>query len=140
MRRIASILLGCLAASPAMAVQSSSADSFIQTAEQTGRTSAAPLLAEGRESAEASLASDIERRVSTDWPKYDAADDGYLAPDEFSRWMNDLRGENGNGPADEAIMRAAFLVADTDKDTSISREELTAFMMSRNGVKRPANG
>lgn len=140
MPRIAAILLGCLATSPATAVQSSSVDFSIHAPRQTGRASSAPLLAEGGESAEASLASDIERRVTTDWSKYDAADDGYLGPDEFSRWMNDLRGENGNGPADEAIMRAAFLVADTDKDTAISKEELTAFMMSRNGVRRPANG
>ena len=114
MRGIALILLVCVASAPAMAKE--------------------------EETAQSSLASDIERRVAVGWSKYDAADDGYLSLDEFSQWMNDLRGENGNGPANEAIMRAAFLVTDTDKDGEVSREELTAFMMSRNGVKWPAGG
>jgi hypothetical protein len=82
---------------------------------------------------------DIETRIATDWSKYDTSGDGFLCPDEFSSWMNALRGENGNGPADRATMAAAFRVADRDKDLAISRSELTAFMMERNRVK-PATG
>lgn len=127
MRRMSLILLACLAASPAMASQPSSEQ---ETAQTSGEASQAP-----PESRQALLANDIESRIANGWDKYDAASTGYLSPGEFSIWMNDLRAENGNGPADDVIMRRAFLVADADKDTKISRNELTSFMMLRNRVK-----
>lgn len=139
MRRMLFILLSCLAASPAMAIQPASAGQSIRIASDASRTSRTLLIADDAESSQSSLAIEIERRVVTDWMKYDSANDGYLSHEEFSHWMNDLRAENGNGPAEDEIMQAAFLVADTDKDMTISKDELTEFMMSRNRVKRTAS-
>lgn len=148
MRRIFLVLLGCLVAGPVMASQPSEGQSSEpqssepqssepKSAPSSDQASQAPP-ANGSESSQTALVSNIEGRIATGWDKYDASSTGYLSPAEFSTWMNDLRAENGNGPADDAIMRRAFLVADSDKDTKISRDELTSFMMLRNRVKTSA--
>jgi hypothetical protein len=129
MSRTLLFLLGCLAASPAAASRSPSQEGGV--AEESGAET-------NRESEDrrAFVASDIENRIAAGWTKYDSAASGNLKPEEFSRWMNDLRAENGNGPADEGVMQAAFRMADSDQDSLISRNELTAFMMVRNRVRQ----
>jgi Ca2+-binding EF-hand superfamily protein len=129
MSRTLLFLLGCLAASPAAASRSPRQGG--EVAEESGAET-------NRESEDrrAFLANSIENRIAAGWTKYDSAASGHLNQEEFSLWMNDLRAENGNGPADEGLMQAAFRVADSDEDGLISRNELTAFMMVRNRVRQ----
>ncbi|MEJ2409325.1 MAG: hypothetical protein P8Y58_12740 [Novosphingobium sp.] len=130
------ILLGCLAASPAMGLSPSPDTDSGPGADQSGGPSAEP--SQG-EDAKASVAKDILSRIETGWPKYDATRKGQLTFAEFSSWMNDLRAENGNGPADDSIMRLAFALTDSTHDGTVSKDELTTFMLSRNNVKTSPN-
>src|SRR3546814_173769 len=136
MWRISLVLLAFLTASPAMGLQSSPDAGSTQGA---GQANASPTAPKQSEDANASVANGIRSRIETDWRKYDVTGKGKLRFVEFSSWMNDLRAENGNGQADDTVMLTAFLVADTDQDKMVSRDELTTFMLTRNHVEAASN-
>ncbi|AMK22506.1 MULTISPECIES: EF-hand domain-containing protein [unclassified Sphingobium] len=73
--------------------------------------------------------------VDTEFPAYDQNHDGQLDKSEFSRWMVALKDQElkatgkSLAPAEvTAWADGAFVTADADKSTSISKPELIAYL------------
>jgi hypothetical protein len=107
-------------AAPAMAQQAAPAPGTTSSA-----TPAAPT----------SPAATVASIVDSEFPAYDANNDGQLDQSEFSRWMVALKGQEmkatGNTlPAEQvtAWANGAFTSADTDKSVSVSKPELVSYL------------
>lgn len=107
------------AAPPAQTAQATPAD----PAAAPAQTAAAP----------ASKADQIAQVVSTEFPTYDKDSSGSLNETEFSSWMVALK--TASDPTTKAESAAtktwvdqAFASADTDKNKSLSKTELTGFL------------
>ncbi|WP_375197871.1 EF-hand domain-containing protein [Sphingobium sp.] len=73
--------------------------------------------------------------VDTEFPAYDQNHDGQLDRAEFSRWMVALKGQEMKAtgktlaPAEvTAWADGAFITADTDKSTTVSKPELISYL------------
>ena len=72
----------------------------------------------------------VAEKIKADWPKYDVGGKGHLARPELAKWLTDLRIAAGQPAPDAAWQNGAFVQTDTNSDTKISLEELTAFLTS----------
>ncbi len=70
-------------------------------------------------------AATVADKVAADWSKYDMGAKGHLTKGELSRWLGDLRASNGEPAPDGKWLDAAFTQTDGNKDSKISKEELT---------------
>lgn len=70
----------------------------------------------------------IAAKIKTDWVKYDATTKGHLTRAELGQWLTDLRVAAGQPSPDAEWQKSAFVQTDTNKDTKVSVEELTAFL------------
>jgi hypothetical protein len=75
----------------------------------------------------------VAQAVDQSFPTYDADGDGTLSETEFAAWMTELRtASDPSVKAGSAEMTAwagkAFAAADTDKNTTLSKGEVTAFL------------
>jgi hypothetical protein len=68
----------------------------------------------------------VADKVAADWSKYDMGAKGHLTKTELGRWLGDLRTANGEPAPDAKWIDAAFAQTDGNKDSKISKEELTA--------------
>lgn len=84
-------------------------------------------------------APDIAQIVATDFPTYDADQNGLLDQAEFSRWVGALRTASpGSPPMSEEDLQAwttaAFSQADTDQNKSVDQAEMTTFLTAAVGA------
>lgn len=70
----------------------------------------------------------IAEKIKADWPKYDVGAKGHLNRAELAKWLGDLRVAAGQPAPDAEWQKSAFVQTDTNTDTKISLEELTAFL------------
>lgn len=75
----------------------------------------------------------VAQVVDTEFPTYDANKDGKLSASEFSTWMVALKTKTdpttkATSPDTKKWVSAAFIQADTDKNKSLSKTELTGFL------------
>jgi Ca2+-binding EF-hand superfamily protein len=68
----------------------------------------------------------VADKVKADWSKYDMGAKGHLTKAELARWLGDLRTANGEPAPDAKWVNSAFAQTDTDKNSKVSPEELTA--------------
>ncbi|MGV3482027.1 MAG: EF-hand domain-containing protein [Sphingobium sp.] len=84
------------------------------------------------EAAPANSANTVAAVVDNDFPAFDADKNGELSKEEFAAWMTKLRAAQPNAAAAStdttAWTEAAFAQADTDKNKSVSKGELTTFL------------
>lgn len=69
--------------------------------------------------------------VDSEFGTYDKDTNGTLSKAEFASWMDTLKAKAPNAasqPADPKWNDAAFAQADTDKSTSVTKQELTGFL------------
>jgi hypothetical protein len=73
--------------------------------------------------------------VNTEFPAYDANSDGQLDVNEFARWMVALKDQEMKAtgktlPQDQVMAWAsgAFVTADKDNSTSVSKPELISYL------------
>ncbi|MEC3949083.1 EF-hand domain-containing protein [Sphingobium sp. HWE2-09] len=118
-------------AAPAMAQQAAPAPSAGAAAPQ----SATPATPSATPAAPANTAATVASIVDSEFPAYDANNDGQLDQSEFSRWMVALKGQEMKAtgatlPAEQvtAWANGAFTSADTDKSVSVSKPELVSYL------------
>lgn len=75
----------------------------------------------------------VAQAVADAFPTHDTDGDGKLSEAEFAAWMTVLRARSGSrvrahGPATRAWVASAFRMADKDRDTAVTPNELTSFM------------
>lgn len=104
-----------------------------QTAQPAASTEAAP--AGGQVQA---TGSQIAQVVDTQFPTYDKDGDGKLNKAEFAQWMVALKSQTdpstkAEAPATKKWVGSAFAQADTDKDKTVSKTELTGFLSQGQG-------
>ncbi|KTT66105.1 EF-hand domain-containing protein [Sphingomonas sanguinis] len=104
-----------------------------QTAQPATSTEAAP--AGGQVQA---TGSQIAQVVDTQFPTYDKDGDGKLNKAEFAQWMVALKSQTdpstkAEAPATKKWVGSAFAQADTDKDKTVSKTELTGFLSQGQG-------
>jgi hypothetical protein len=73
--------------------------------------------------------------IEAGFPKYDIDKDGKLSESEFKQWISDLKTSElaaTGKPTDATVVTqyasAALSSADSDRDKSVTREELTTFL------------
>lgn len=83
----------------------------------------------------ASPADSVASIVDSEFPAYDANNDGQLDKAEFSRWMVALKDQEMKStgttltPAEvTAWANGAFTTADTDKSANVSKPELISYL------------
>lgn len=72
----------------------------------------------------------VVEKIKADWPKYDVGGKGHLTRAELAKWLADLRVAAGQPAPDAEWQKSAFVQTDTNSDTKVSIEELTAFLTS----------
>ena len=82
--------------------------------------------------------SQIAQVVDTQFPTYDKDGDGKLNKAEFAQWMVALKSQTdpstkADAPATKKWVGSAFAQADTDKDKTVSKTELTGFLSQGQG-------
>ena len=136
-----------------------SAPVFAQEATAPGQTSPAPVQAAPATSADPTQAAQpatdpaattpaqgqvqatgdqIAQVVDTQFPTYDKDGDGKLNRAEFGQWMVALKSQTdpstkADAPATRKWIGTAFAQADTDKDKTVSKTELTGFLSQGQG-------
>ena len=75
----------------------------------------------------------VAQVVDSGWSTYDANGDGKLNESEFAAWMNKVRADSDPkldpaSPAARKWNEGAFAQADTNKNKTLSKAELTAFL------------
>lgn len=81
----------------------------------------------------ATSATQVAEAVSRDFPGYDKDSNGMLSQDEFGAWMSTLRKASEptfapGSPDAQTWVGQAFAATDTDKNQSVSKEELAMFL------------
>lgn len=112
-------------------------------AEQAAQTPATPAQAAPAEQAvaaapaadsqPASGGSQVAQIVNAEFPSYDRNSDGSLDKGEFGSWMVALKtasdpATKAEDPATQTWVTGALASADTDKSSTITKEELTAYL------------
>jgi hypothetical protein len=80
----------------------------------------------------ANKADQVKAVVDSEFPVYDADKDGDLSKAEFNKWVTALREKAGVGtdPVENKKWLAdAFVAADADKSTKVSKTEMSKFLM-----------
>jgi hypothetical protein len=75
----------------------------------------------------------VAQVVDTEFPTYDKNGDGKLSTAEFSGWMVALKSKadpttKAGAPETKKWVSAAFAQADTDKNKSLTKTEVTSFL------------
>ena len=75
----------------------------------------------------------VAQVVDAEFPTYDKNGDNMLSAGEFGTWMTALKSKSGSTdaaatPESRKWLDAAFAQADTDKNKSLSKTELTGFL------------
>ena len=85
--------------------------------------------------APANAPSTVQAAVDSGFPKYDLNKDGKLSESEFKSWVMALKtdemkatGQPVNSGEVSSYASSAWASADTDKDMSVTRDELTGFL------------
>jgi hypothetical protein len=76
-------------------------------------------------------AQNVAAVVDSDFPAFDADKNGELSKTEFAAWMTKLRAAQPGATAStdtKTWAEAAFAQADTDKNKSVTKGELTTFL------------
>lgn len=79
--------------------------------------------------AQESTASAVEK----EWPAYDTGNKGYLDQAEFSKWLVTLKSKSGDASDPASLQRwadGAFVKADADANSQVSKSELVAYLDS----------
>lgn len=123
--------------SPAPATASPAGTTATTTAQQPAQTTGQPAQTASTQPAAAG-ATQVAQVVEQEFPTYDANKDGNLSSTEFGAWMVALKkasDPNVNATAPETVKwnQAAFAQADTDKNASVSKAELTTFLSKAAG-------
>lgn len=103
--------------------------------QDTAPQSAAPGGAQGNTATPSSPGDAVASIVESEFPAYDANNDGQLDKSEFSRWMVALKDQEMKAtgktlaPADVTTWAdGAFVTADADKSRSVSKPELISYL------------
>lgn len=111
-------------AAPAQVQPAPAPDNITQAAQATDPAIAA---------APVSKAEQVATVVNKEFPSYDKNNDGKLDDTEFAAWMVALKTASdpttkADSPATRTWVGQAFASADTDKNKSVSKTELNAFL------------
>lgn len=114
------------------AVTSQPPQSDTATAPQSGTpTDAVPMQSAARE--QPATGTQVAQVVDTEFPTYDRNGDGKLSAAEFSGWMVALKTKTDpstkpDAPETKKWVSAAFTQADSDKNKSLTKAEVTSFL------------
>lgn len=118
---------------PAMAQQAATPDQDMAPAAPQAEMPAAP--ADSQAATPDNPAKAVASIVDSEFPAYDANKDGQLDKAEFSRWMvalkdQEMKATGQNLPPEQVTAWAdgAFMTADADKSTSVSKPELVTYL------------
>jgi hypothetical protein len=118
-------------ASPSTAAPSAAQPGAVDPAApaQPGSTAADPAASTG------AAASPVAAVIDSQFPTYDKDKSGTLSGPEFKQWIADLKAQEMTSegkPADPAVAKqyaaTAWKAADKNKDGTVSKDELTAFL------------
>jgi hypothetical protein len=118
-------------ASPSTAAPSAAQPGAVDPAApaQPGSTAADPAASTG------AGASPVAAVIDSQFPTYDKDKSGTLSGPEFKQWIADLKAQEMTSegkPADPAVAKqyaaTAWKAADKNKDGTVSKDELTAFL------------
>lgn len=119
---------------PAVAQQGSTAVPE-QTPAQTAQPATPATPADPQAATPAAPANSVAAIVDSEFPAYDANNDGQLDQSEFSRWMVALKDQEMKAtgkmlPAEQVTAWAsgAFTSADADKSAAVSKPELVTYL------------
>lgn len=73
----------------------------------------------------------VAQAVADAFPTHDTDGDGKLSEAEFAAWMTALKARSrvrAHGPTTRAWVASAFRLADKNRDTAVTPNELTSFM------------
>lgn len=129
-------------ATPALAQQTTTPGQATTPTSPTAPATAAPAdptaagqAAQPQQATPASPANAVASIVDTEFPAYDANNDGSLDKAEFSRWMvalkdQEMKATGKSLPAEQVTAWAtgAFTTADADKSTTITKPELVTYL------------
>ena len=98
---------------------------------QATPTDAVPMQSAARE--QPATGSQVAQVVDTEFPTYDKNGDGKLSAAEFAGWMVALKTKTDpstkpDAPETKKWVSAAFAQADTDKNKSLTKTEVTSFL------------
>jgi hypothetical protein len=144
MLKLVSISIAALAASSAFAqvadpaAPSASPSTAVPSAAQPGAIDPAAPAQPGSTAADpaaGAAASPVAAVVDSQFPTYDKDKSGTLSGPEFKQWIADLKAQEMTSegkPADPAVAKqyaaTAWKAADKNKDGTVSKDELTAFL------------
>jgi hypothetical protein len=144
MLKLVSISIAALAASSAFAqvadpaAPSASPSTAAPSAAQPGAidpTAPAQPGSTAADPAAGAAASPVAAVVDSQFPTYDKDKSGTLSAAEFKQWIADLKAQEMTSegkPADPAVAKqyaaTAWKAADKNKDGTVSKDELTAFL------------
>jgi hypothetical protein len=143
MLKLVSISIAALAASSAFAqvadpaAPSASPSTAVPSAAQPGAIDPAAPTQPGSTAADpaAGAASPVAAVVDSQFPTYDKDKSGTLSGPEFKQWIADLKAQEMTSEgkaADPAVAKqyaaTAWKAADKNKDGTVSKDELTAFL------------
>ncbi|TCP72516.1 EF-hand domain-containing protein [Sphingomonas sp. PP-CE-1G-424] len=113
-------------------VAAQAAQSDAMATPQSGTpTDPVPMQSAARE--QPATGSQVAQVVDTEFPTYDKNGDGKLSAAEFAGWMVALKTETDpstkpDAPEIKKWVSAAFAQADTDKNKSLTKTEVTSFL------------
>lgn len=84
--------------------------------------------ASGTQAADTGSSDPVAATVESDWAKYDSNKNDGLSRTEFNKWVTDLQTAADKKAPTKAYLSGAFRKADADKNKSVSKEELAAFL------------
>ncbi len=113
-----------------VAAQTSQSDAMA-TPQSGAPTDPVPMQSAARE--QAATGSQVAQVVDTEFPTYDKNGDGKLSAAEFAGWMVALKTKTDpstkpDAPETKKWVSAAFAQADTDKNKSLTKTEVTSFL------------
>ncbi|MBE2993356.1 EF-hand domain-containing protein [Sphingomonas sp. CFBP 13603] len=113
------------------AVPSSTPGDGSVSGQQGTPTDAVPMQSAARE--QPATGSQVAQVVDTEFPTYDKNGDGKLSATEFGGWMVALKSKTDpttkpDAPETKKWVSTAFAQADTDKNKSLTKTELTSFL------------
>lgn len=113
-------------------VAAQTSQSGAMTTPQSGApTDPVPMQSAARE--QPATGSQVAQVVDTEFPSYDKNGDGKLSAAEFAGWMVALKTKTDpstkpDAPETKKWVSAAFAQADTDKNKSLTKTEVTSFL------------
>lgn len=120
------------ASAPSGGVAAQTSPSGAMTTPQSGTpTDPVPMQSAARE--QPATGSQVAQVVDSEFPTYDKNGDGKLSAAEFGGWMVALKTKTDpttkpNAPETKKWISAAFAQADSDKNKSLTKTEVTSFL------------